>query len=300
MTEPTAAVMTRHAVDSDGLRLAVFETSKVGPTIVFVHGFPDTHAVWEPVIADLRDRFHCVAYDVRGAGESDVPSSRGQYALSYLVTDLVAVLDAVSPDRPVHVVGHDWGSVQAWDAVVREKSDPRLAGRISSYTTISGPCLDHVRAFAHAARRGNRKERREGLEQLVHSWYIFAFQVPWLPELALRKGYGRLLAKGGRSLAHFGSTLPEDAAHGLDLYRANLRRRSLVPGGPTTDLPVLLVVPLRDNYVLPQLTRDLHRFAANLTRAEIDAGHWVPRSHSAQLASIVAQFVSRHDRDHTG
>ncbi|MEJ7774810.1 MAG: alpha/beta fold hydrolase [Nocardioidaceae bacterium] len=299
MTDPTAAVMTRHAVDSDGLRLAVFETSRVGPTIVFVHGFPDTHAVWDPVIADLRDRFHCVAYDVRGAGESEVPSSRGQYALSCLVTDLVAVLDVVSPDRPVHVVGHDWGSVQAWDAVVREKSDPRLAGRISSYTTISGPCLDHVRAFAHAARRGNGKERREGLQQLVHSWYIFAFQVPWLPELALRNGYRRLLAKGGRSLAHFGSTLPEDAAHGLNLYRANLRRRSRVPGGPSTDLPVLLVVALRDNYVLPQLTRDLHRFAANLTRAEIDAGHWVPRSHSAQLASIVAEFVSRHDGDHT-
>jgi pimeloyl-ACP methyl ester carboxylesterase len=289
--------MARHMVDSDGLQLALFETSRVGPTIVFVHGFPDTHALWEPVITHLQSRFHCVAYDVRGAGESDAPSSRGHYELPHLVTDLVAVLDAVAPDRAVHIVGHDWGSVQAWEAVVREKSDPRLAGRISSYTTISGPCLDHMRAFAQAARRGDWRRRREGLQQLVHSWYVFAFQVPWFPELALRKCYRRLLSNGGRSLRHFGSTLPDDAAHGLNLYRANLGRGSRVPGGPTTELPVLLVVPLRDNYVLPQLVRDLHRFAANLTRTEIDAGHWVPQSHPAQLAIMVADFVSRHDDD---
>src|SRR5680860_686264 len=74
---PTTPAMARGTVDSDGLQLALFETSKVGLTIVFVHGFPDTHVLWKPVIAQLQSRFHCVAYDVRGAGESEIPPSRG-------------------------------------------------------------------------------------------------------------------------------------------------------------------------------------------------------------------------------
>lgn len=291
MTEPPNTSMTRRRIDSGGLGLAVFETPRVGPTIVFVHGFPDTHGMWGPVIAHLRDRFHCVAYDVRGSGESDVPRSRSEFDIAHLVADVVAVLDAVSPERPVHVVGHDWGSVEAWDAVVREKSDPRLAGRISSYTTISGPCLDHVHAFSQAARRGGWKGRRDGLQQLMHSWYVFAFHVPWVPEYALRRHYRRLLDQGGGSVGHFGPTLPDDAVNGLDLYRANIFHRKPASGGATTQLPVLLVVPLRDMYVLPQLTRDLHRFAPNLTRVEINAGHWVPQSHPDQLAAAIASFV---------
>lgn len=299
MTASATVSMSRRRVDSEGVSLAVFETPHGGPTILFVHGFPDTHAVWGSVIARLHDRFHCVAYDVRGAGESDVPSSRQQYALPHLVADLVAVLDAVSPDRPVHVVGHDWGSVQAWDAVVREKSDARLAGRISSYTTISGPCLEHVRAFARASRRGAWEGRREGLRQLMHSWYVLAFQLPLVPEYVLRRHHRWLLADVG-SVGHFGPTLPDDAANGLNLYRANLRHRRPLPGGPTTDLPVQLVVPLRDKYVLPQLTRDLDRFVSHLHRVEVDAGHWVPQSHPDQLAAAIATFALLHTGDQAG
>ncbi len=128
-------------VVSGGLRLAVYaEPGGPGPVVLLVHGYPDTHAVWTMIHAELGSELRVVRYDVRGAGASQAPRQRAGYRLEHLAEDLFAVADAVSPDAPVHLVAHDWGSIQAWHAV----TDPRAAGRIASFTSISGPCLDHT------------------------------------------------------------------------------------------------------------------------------------------------------------
>ncbi|WP_408640330.1 alpha/beta fold hydrolase, partial [Saccharomonospora halophila] len=88
----------------------------------------------------LRGRFRVVTYDVRGAGESDAPREVAAYRLDTLAADLLAVLDGVAGDRPVHLLAHDWGSIQAWHAV----TGPWLRGRVASFTSISGPDLDHA------------------------------------------------------------------------------------------------------------------------------------------------------------
>ncbi len=295
MPHPEQRRLTRRTVDSGGLRLAVWEGPKTGPTVILVHGFPDTHVVWDRVIPLLTADFHCVTYDVRGAGESQVPASRDGYRLARLLDDLVAVIEAVSPDSPVHLVGHDWGSVQLWDAVIRERPDPRLTGRIASFTSISGPCLDHVRALVTAAWRGGWTRKREVLSQARHSWYVFAFQMPVIPEFVLRRMNRRLIQTRQRGSYHFASTLPEDAAHGVNLYRANLFGRPRVPGGPHTQVPVQVLVPLRDAYVTPAFFRDLHRFVPALERVDLDAGHWVPYTHPNEVADQVADFVQAHE-----
>ena len=294
MTGRETSPREQHTISSEGLTLTVFEGPRAGPTVLFVHGFPDTHAVWDPVVTLLSDRFHSVAYDVRGAGASDVPKAQADYGVSHLVTDLVAVMDATSPDEPVHLVGHDWGSIQAWEAVVRARSDPRLAGRIASYTTISGPCLHHLAGFRQALTRGGIERRQEAVRQLLRSWYVVAFHVPVVPELLLRRLNRRLLACRPSGSHHFPRSLPDDAAHGVNLYRANIFHVTHVPGGPSTALPVQLIVPLRDKYVTPALTRDVDRYAIDLTRVEIDAGHWVQRSQPVELAEHIAGFVTAH------
>lgn len=293
MTDSPGLPFHAHTISSEGLTLAAWEGPNNGPPVVFVHGFPDTHVVWEPVMERLTDSFHCIAYDVRGAGASDQPPAGADYSSPHLVTDLVAVLDGFSPDRPVHVVGHDWGSVQAWDAVISEPFDPRLTGRIASFTSISGPCIDHVRAFVKSAWRGGWQAREQALQQVARSWYIFAFQVPVLPELALRHLNKRILASRPAGSRHFAATLPQDAAHGVNLYRANLRHRPKFPGGSRTMLPVQLIVPLRDKFVTPALVSTVEAFASDLTRVDMDAGHWVPQTHPDELARRVDTFVSQ-------
>ena len=293
-----ADVMRRRTVRTDGVKLAVWEGPRHGPTLVLLHGYPDSHVVWNRCVDRLKADHHCVVYDVRGAGESEAPPDRTGFRLHHLRSDLIAVLDAVAPSGQVHLVGHDWGSLQGWDAVVRVKSEPRLAGRVATYTSISGPCLDHVHAWMRAAWRGGWQRKREALAQLRHSWYVFAFQVPVLPELALRPINRRLLRTRPRSTYHFAVTLPDDAARGVELYRANmLGRRPPVPGGAYTDVPVQLIVPLRDRYVTPELFRDLRQFVSDLTRVDLDAGHWAPHTHADQVARLISGFVRAHPDD---
>lgn len=99
----------------------------VRPTVVLVHGYPDNSEVWDALAGLLARDFHVVAYDVRGAGQSTAPTRTHAYRLGKLTDDFVAVIDAVSPNRPVHLVAHDWGSIQGWAFVTEE----RLRGRIA-------------------------------------------------------------------------------------------------------------------------------------------------------------------------
>jgi pimeloyl-ACP methyl ester carboxylesterase len=296
MPDTPSSAAHRLDVSSSGLRLAAWRSGEVGEPVVLVHGYPDTHAVWDLVVDRLAGRFRCLTYDVRGTGASDAPRGRSGYRLSSLVCDLVAVLDAAFPAEPVHLVGHDWGSIQAWHAVVRERSDPRLQGRIASYTTISGPCLQHADAFFGSARRGTWSQRRQVMRQLRRSWYVYAFGVPVVPDLVLHRYAGALMRRADPGRRSFADTLPSDAVNGLELYRANILSASgaPVPGGPRTSLPVQLVVLLHDAFITQAFVGNVGRFASDLTRVEIDAGHWVQRSRPGALSAAIAAFATAH------
>jgi pimeloyl-ACP methyl ester carboxylesterase len=289
-------------VESAGVELAVHELPAAGATVVLVHGFPDNSTLWDPLARLLHDRdgLHVVAYDVRGAGASTAPADREGYRTERLVDDLVAVLDSLDPGGtepgperpPVHLVGHDWGSVQLWDAVTASGSDPRLQGRIASFTSISGPSLDHVARFA----RG--RDLRSRLPQAIRSWYVAAFHVPVLPELAFRGlagPLGSVIARAqGMSQPPWGAGFGDDAAHGVELYRANVSRRMRAPGSGRTDVPVLTVVPTRDPFLVPELFDDVARYAPNGRRVDVDAGHWVVRQQPELVADLVVAWIREH------
>jgi pimeloyl-ACP methyl ester carboxylesterase len=293
------AAPTSTFVRSGDITLSVREHSDAGPgrpTVVLVHGYPDRQDTWDTLVDHLPlDRWHVVTYDVRGAGASDTPTRQAEYRTERLVDDLVAVLDSVLDDgEEVHLVGHDWGSVQLWDAVAAEGTDPRLRGRIASFTSVSGPSLDHVALLS----RHPEGRRRALARQQAHSWYIAAFQVPLLPDLVWRVAHDRL----GRAIAarqrlprdHWGPGLGDDAVHGLELYRANLLHRMRSPHAFRTDVPVLVVHPARDAFLTEVLLEDLDDRCSDLRVERIDAGHWVIVTHAEEFAALLKQHVDTH------
>ena len=281
-----------HRVASRGLDLSVREHSSWSPgkqSVVLVHGYPDSQDMWNPVLGRLdAEQLHIVTYDVRGAGASDAPKSTAGYRTEYLVDDLVAVVLATVPDgTPFHLVGHDWGSVQLWDVVAAEGTDPRLQGRVASFTSVSGPSLDHA---AQLTRNSNGRRLRM-LKQSARSWYVYAFHVPVVPELLWsRAGLVTKMTGAG----HFGEQASRNAVNGLGLYRANFLRRLRAPGDLRTDVPVQVVHPTRDRFVSEVMLEDLDQECSDLRIVKIDAGHWVPRSHPAELARLVTDHVMLH------
>ncbi|MFH9672742.1 SDR family oxidoreductase [Streptomyces sp. NPDC017405] len=284
-------------VTTGGVELCVAELGDPAqPTVVLVHGYPDSKEVWSPVAARLADRFHVVLYDVRGHGRSTAPRPlRGGFTLAKLTDDFLAVVDAVSPDRPVHLVGHDWGSVQSWEFVTAARTE----GRIASFTSISGPSLDH---FGHwiNARLKRPTPRRIGqlLGQGAKSWYVYLLHTPALPELAWRGPLGKrwpgILERVERVPAgdYPTASLAADAAHGAWLYRDNVRARLRRPRPDAyAHAPVQLITPQGDAFLSERLYDDLDRWVPRLTRRTLPARHWVPRTRPDQVSSWIAEFV---------
>ncbi len=285
-------------VRTGGVELCVAELGDAArPTVLLVHGYPDSKEVWSEVAVRLAEHFHVALYDVRGHGRSTAPTPlRGGFTLEKLTDDFLAVADAVSPDQPVHLVGHDWGSVQSWEFATVE----RTRGRIASFTSISGPSLDH---FGHwiKQRMARPTPRKVGqlLGQGAKSWYVYMLHTPVLPELAWRgplgKQWPKLLARLEKVPAGAGyptSSLPSDAAHGAWLYRDNVRARLTRPRPDArAHTPVQLITPEGDVFLSPKLYDDLEQWVPRLTRRTVAAKHWVPRTRPDQLAAWIDEFV---------
>ena len=287
----------QRTVENDGARLAVFEyglPAEPGtPTVLLVHGYPDDHTVFRSVIEDLAADHRVIAYDTRIAGASRVtglPAGSGTgagagsplapYRLPLLVNDLYAVLAAVG--GPVHLVGHDWGSIQCWAAV----RDGRAAGSILSFTSISGPDIGHLRRwFAQCLRSPRRWLLAAG--QALRSTYVAFFQLPVLPEALWRLLGPRYAQAAGVSP----ETATENAVQGLQLYRANLLGSGVSGRSPLPriEVPVHVLVPLHDPFLSPRLTDGLGAEVHDLRITPVDGGHWWPTDNSVAFCRMLRQ-----------
>ncbi|MBW8482954.1 SDR family oxidoreductase [Actinomadura parmotrematis] len=284
-------------VRSGGVELAVRVRGGDGaperPTLVLLHGYPDTGAVWDEIAERLAPLYRVVTYDVRGAGASTAPDDPADYGLDALMGDLAAVLDAVG-GGPVHLVGHDWGSVQGWEAVTGD----RLRGRIASFTSLSGPDRRHLAAWAREALRGGPRDRRALAAQAVRSAYMPVLMTPGAGEAFARlltATYARTLRRveGVRPRpGHPAETLASDARNGLGLYRANLGRALKDGGDGETDVPVQIIVPTRDPYGTEAMLLSARGRASRLHVRRVPAGHWSFRSRPDEIAAWIGEFVA--------
>lgn len=266
------------------------------PSLVLIHGYPDNQRIWDGVIEALPTSWHCVSYDVRGSGESSAPRHSREYTLAALMADLEQILDKASPTGPVHLVGHDWGAIQGWEAV----SDARIGPRIASLTALCGPCLDQVGAQLRRDLRQSAGRRRVA-RQLLHSWYVGAMHLPGLAagawRLGLDRAWPRLLYRlDGVTEAHSVQRRAQ-GIHGIGLYRANVRQRLLRPAPRSIPQPVQLITAKRDPFATEALFTDVERWVPQLQRTRIDAGHWLPLSHPRWVAEQIGHFVASCEKN---
>ena len=283
---------TQWVATSDQQRLAVRTFGDISkPALVLVHGYPDHQEVWKNVIVYLPDYF-IVTYDVRGAGDSSIPKYIRDYRLERLSMDLEEVVNAVLPAQSFHLVAHDWGSIQSWESV----TDPRFEGRILSFTTISGPCLDHA---AFWMRNRFKQNRSRFFKQLSKSWYIAMFQLPWLAPTAWNffnpERWGKIIRElEGKEGLPLNQNIVKDGKYGVGLYRANFIPRLLKPRERYAICPVQAIVLKRDNFVSPQLVDEMPKWVQTFSRVELDANHWAILSQPKLIAESIREFTQQH------
>jgi NAD(P)-dependent dehydrogenase (short-subunit alcohol dehydrogenase family)/pimeloyl-ACP methyl ester carboxylesterase len=295
---PAIQQVPEQFVDSaDGVRIAVYEEGNPeGPTVVLVHGFPDSHVLWDGVVPLLADRFRIIRYDNRGVGQSSVPKPVSAYTTARFADDFTAVTGELSPGRPVHVLAHDWGSVGIWEYLTR----PGASDRVASFTSVSGPSQDQLVGYVFSGLRRPWRPRRfaRAISQALRFSYMALFSIPVLAPLFLRLTLS--IAAIRRDMVdnipddqiHHSDKLARDAAHSVKTYPANYFR-SFSNERPihVVDVPVQLIVNTKDPYVRPYGYDDTARWVPRLWRRDINAGHFSPMSHPQVMAAAVHDFA---------
>ena len=293
---PQAGAVTERVVRNGDVEIAVYEQGNAaGETVLLLHGWPDSHHLWDGVTPFLTERFRVVSVDNRGHGKSTNPKNFRDFAVAELASDYMAVIDAVSPDKPVHVLAHDWGSVAMWEAVCDEWTQRRVA----SFTSVSGPNIAHLGMWARdRLSRPTPKNVALVLAQLGSFGYMFYFMLPWLPKvmfsLALngnrwRKGLSR--AEGAAPEDIFlAPTFEKDIGNGLRIYRANITS-ILTPRERFTRVPVQVIVGTRDPAVRQASYADALNWAPAVWRRVVEGGHWLPFSHPEMLATATTELI---------
>ena len=294
------AIPTRTSVTaSDGVTLAVHAYSEIDPqrpTVVAIHGYPDNHHLWDGLAAYLGGRYNFVAYDVRGAGESERPPSRSGYRFPQLISDVGAVIDSLGVGQ-VHLLAHDWGSIQGWAAV----TDDTVMSKVASFTSISGPHPNYAGKFLRSPR--TPRGLFDVIRQFMASGYIWFFLCPGLPELMIRSGLGvkvidafaRIGNSSIRSQSPAAVRSTGDYVNGLNLYRANMPGPFLAPNAqlPATNVPVQVLVPRRDIFVTPALQRFTGSIPLGSRVVPIEGGHWVVTSRPDVVARLAGEWIDR-------
>lgn len=290
-------------VDSaDGVRIAVYEEGNPdGPTVVLVHGFPDSHVLWDGVVPQLAERFRIIRYDNRGVGRSAAPKPVSAYTMARFADDFAAVTGELSPDRPVHVLAHDWGSVGIWEYLKR----PDAVDRIATFTSVSGPSQEQLVDYIFSGLRQPWRPRRfaRSLSQALRLTYMVCFSVPVLAPLLLRAAFSvpavrrNVVDNLPAEQIHHSADFARDAAQSVKTYPANYFRSFSIRGRDicVVEVPVQLIVNTRDKYVRPYGYDVTARWVPRLWRRDIRAGHFSPMSHPQVMAAAVHDIADWAD-----
>ncbi len=265
---------------ANGLRFHVVDEGQ-GVPVLLLHGFPDTSYLWRSQIAALVEAgYRAIAPDLRGRGQTDKPARVEDYALSAIVQDVAALLDALGVPR-AHVIGHDWGAAVAWLV------GALLPQRVDRLTVIS---------VGHPGTGG-----RPTLEQLQKGWYRLLFQFEGVAEELLQQDdwyLMRELLHGGGDVERYIADLSQPGAltAALNWYRANLAPQRLLASPrplPTIQAPTLGIWSSGDLYLTEdRMLRSAEHVAGPWRYERIEGvSHWIPVEASEQLNRLLLEWL---------
>lgn len=277
-----------HYVQVNGIRMHYVRAGHGPKLVVLLHGFPECWYSWRHQIPALAEHFSVVAPDMRGYNETDKP--RDGYDIRSLVQDIVELIAALGYQQ-VFLVGHDWGGMVAWSLAI---THPELVERLIVLN------LPHPTLFMQAF-RGN-------WQQIKRSWYMFFFQLPWLPEASIRANQHETIERAMRGTAieksHFTDqdmlffkqaiAKPGALTAALNYYRALPKgSQGFYKGtGMRVLMPTLLIWGENDMALGKELTYGTERFVPDLRIRYIpDCGHFVHEEQPERVNQYMLEFL---------
>jgi pimeloyl-ACP methyl ester carboxylesterase len=273
--------------ENSGVKLhAIAAGPADGPVVVLLHGFPEFWYGWRNQIEPLaRAGFRVIVPDQRGYNLSSKPAGVASYALTELVSDVIAIADQLGQQR-IFLAGHDWGAAVAWSTALLHPQ------RIAKLVVLNVPHPSVMRRFLTSRPR-----------QTLRSWYMFFFQLPWLPEAVFsafhfRMGTGSLLRSSRpgtfspADLARYREAWSQPGAltSMINWYRALFRHRTKF-SDRTVHVPTRILWGECDAFLLTKMAHESLRYCPS---AELftfaGTSHWLQHEEPARVSEILMEF----------
>jgi len=279
-------------IESNGIKLhVVMAGPRDGQPVFLLHGFPEFWRGWLKQIDPLaKSGYRVIVPDQRGYNLSDKPKGVKSYRMEALVTDILGLLDALGYEK-ANLVGHDWGGLVAWALAIQHPE------RLHKLGILNAP---HPAVMMNFLRRGDP-------DQLRRSWYVFAIQVPWLPEYFLRKNNWRnavRVLRGSGKVHTFSNEDIEDYKKAwsqpgamtamLNWYRAGRCYFSKLPKDLCVRVPVLMLWGMQDTALSHRMARpSLDYYDKGKLVLFEEATHWVQHDEAEAVNQLLIEFLSR-------
>ncbi|WP_426060944.1 alpha/beta fold hydrolase [Hymenobacter sp. B1770] len=280
--------LEHHEVATNGIRLHVVQCGPArGPLVVVLHGFPEFWYAWRHQIPALAAAgFRVWAPDQRGYNLSDKPRRVRDYTIDQLAADIIGLIDAVG-EQTAAVVGHDWGAAVVWHLAAHHPD------RISRAIILNVP---HPQVLSRAMRR------KPG--QLLKSWYVFFFQLPWVPEALVRlRGWwmGRKALRGTSRRGTFSDddlalyraawAQPRAMRSMINWYRAAGRFARRLSKVGRIGVPVRIIWGEKDAFLKAELARESLAFCDDAELTYLRATHWVQHERAEEVNELLLEFL---------
>ncbi|MFN2501965.1 MAG: alpha/beta fold hydrolase [Pyrinomonadaceae bacterium] len=257
--------------------------------VILLHGFPEFWYSWRYQLGALGREYTVVAPDMRGYNLSGKPSGRSAYRVGSVADDICRLIKHFDRDTAA-VIGHDWGASVAWTLA---KTRPDVLWKLGALQVPPA----HV------------WKRNQTAAQLFASWYMFFFQLPWLPELILRRGDYRKLEGALRNAISRDVITDADIAQYkkawrqpgaltamLNYYRANIAGRLLKKSEPPEKIAVstLFIYAEKDEAILPQTVEGVGEAVSGpyLEHRIPNCGHWVQHEAHEEVTRVIRDFLA--------
>ncbi len=281
--------MNYQIIETNGIRLNVAQAGlDENPLVILLHGFPEFSYGWRKQIPHLVDAgFRVWAPDQRGYNLSDKPDGLAAYSLDELAADVVGLIDAAGQEQ-AFLVGHDWGAAVAWWVAAK------YPDRLKKLVILNVP---------HGAVM--KKHLRSSFTQLRKSWYIFFFQIPWLPEMLVKRQNWKMgvesLSKTSRrgtftdgDLEKYRQAWSQPKAYKsmVNWYRAMIQRPPKPPASSRITMPTLLIWGAKDKFLGGEMAQpSIDRCDDGRLVFIEEATHWVQHEEAERVNELLASFL---------
>jgi epoxide hydrolase 4 len=291
--DPASGITTRF-VEANGQRLELAECGHGDRLAILLHGFPELNFSWRHQMPMLAAQgWRVLAPNMRGYGASSKPDGVAAYRIDTLMQDVAALIDlakAENPTREIMLIAHDWGAIVAWHFAIKKL---RPIDRLVIMNVPHPKC----------AEREIRK-----LRQLRKSWYIFFFQLPWIPEWALLRNDAEPIRQIFANSAKNKHLFPREEMNiytravqwpgaitaMLNYYRALLRTPDMRNmGDGMVDVPTLVIWGENDLALDIHLLDGMEQWVPNLTLHRLPGiSHWVQQDAPDEVNHLLGEWLA--------